>query len=198
MKPPPGEWHSLCDSLRLAARAAGRAKAAETLRPSFEGRLKELGYGPLAITHAFSSLTGPNSVAEALAELSQNARLERSTPVPLDFEIVEQEPGLPVGHTLTVTGVERDAYGIRITYTIRPPLPPHTRGPRGHARDDCGNEYTGRGGFVGLAKPADRNTGGLTMPLPHQPASSLCVRINWSRASTSMWERPALELQIAL
>jgi hypothetical protein len=120
-----GEW----DSLRLAAKAADREKAAEQLRPAFEQRLKELGYGPLAIAHAFSTLTGPGSVTEALAELGQNARLERGRAVALDFVTVEQEPGLPAGHSLTITGVERDGYGVRINYTIRPPLPPRAGRP---------------------------------------------------------------------
>ena len=73
MRPVPEEW----ESLRLAAKAADRAKAAEKLRPAFEKRLVELGYGPLAIAHAFSTLTGPGTVAEALAELAQDARFER-------------------------------------------------------------------------------------------------------------------------
>ena len=37
------------------------------------------------------------SVEEALAELQETARLERFVPVPLDYEVVEREPGLPVG-----------------------------------------------------------------------------------------------------
>ena len=88
---------ALIESLRLAAKAADRAKAVEKLWPVFERRLKELGYGPRAIAHAFSSLAGPDTVAETLAELAQNARMERSRPVPLDFETPEQEPGLPAG-----------------------------------------------------------------------------------------------------
>jgi hypothetical protein len=55
MRPAAGGW----DSLRLAAKAADRAKAAEELRPAFEERLRELGYGSLAIAHAFSTLTTP-------------------------------------------------------------------------------------------------------------------------------------------
>jgi hypothetical protein len=74
MRPDPGKW----DSLRLAAKAADREEAAEELRPAFEKRLKELGYGPGAIARAFSTLSGPGTVAEALAELAQNARSERS------------------------------------------------------------------------------------------------------------------------
>jgi hypothetical protein len=71
MKPAPGEW----DSLRLAAKAADRAKAAAVLRPVFVQRLRELGYGSLAIAHACSTLTGAGTVEEALAELKENARL---------------------------------------------------------------------------------------------------------------------------
>jgi hypothetical protein len=67
MSPVPGEW----DSLRLAAKAADRANAAEKLRPTFEKRLGELGYSSLAIAHAFSTLTGPGTVEEALAELAE-------------------------------------------------------------------------------------------------------------------------------
>jgi hypothetical protein len=65
MRPREGEF----ESLRLAAKAADREKAAEKERPAFEARLTELGYGPLAIAHAFSSLSGPGSVAEALEVL---------------------------------------------------------------------------------------------------------------------------------
>jgi hypothetical protein len=104
MKGSPGEW----DSLRLAAKAADRAKAAEKLRPGFEKRLAELGYGPRSVAHAFSALSGPDSVADALAELAQNARFEWSRPVALEFEIVGPRPASPADHSLTVTSVERD------------------------------------------------------------------------------------------
>ena len=141
MRPNEGQF----ESLRVAPKAADRAKAAEKLRPAFERGLKELGYGPRAIAHAFSSWTGPDTVAETLAELARHARMERSTAVPLDFETVEYEAGLPVGHSLTITGVEHDAHGIRIRYTIRPPLSPQLGGPRGEARDDCKGEYRSLG-----------------------------------------------------
>jgi hypothetical protein len=194
MTPVPEEW----ESLRLAAKAADRAEAVEKLRPAFEKRLMELGYGPLAIAHAFSTLTGPGTVADALAELEQNARFERGRRVPLDFDAVEREPSLPVGHSLTITGVERDGRGIHITYTIQPPLSPQADGPRGEARDDCGCEYTHLGGFVGHAEPVDRSTGVLTMPFPQPQASQLRVRMSWSNDPTSLWERPAYELRIRL
>jgi hypothetical protein len=63
----PPEW----EGLRLAARAADRAKVADKLRTDFENRLKALGYTPLGIAHAFSLLSGPGTVAEALEALER-------------------------------------------------------------------------------------------------------------------------------
>ena len=178
----------LIESLRLAAKAADRAKAAEKLRPAFERRLKKLGYGPRSIAHAFSSLTGPDTVAETLAQLAQNARMERSKPVPLDFETVEQRPGLPDGHSLTITRVERDDHGSRIMYEIRPPLASLAHRPRVEALDDCGQDYRALGEHLGLAGSEDRTTmlGGLTMPLPQQHASLLHVRMSWSKRAVTV------------
>ena len=196
MKPTSEEW----DSLRLAAKAADRGKAAEALRPAFEKRLGELGYSSLAVAHAFSAQTGPDTVEEALAELKENARLERIVPVPLDFDVVERDPALPAGHSLTITGVERDGRGIRITYEIRPPLSPRPRPPRVETRDDCDQQSGGLGGSIGLAGSKDRTItlGSFTVPLPQQHASLLRVRMSWSQDFTSLWESPAHELQIRL
>lgn len=52
--------------MRLAAKAADRAKAADELWPEFERRLKELGYSARGIARAFSVLSGPGTVDEAL------------------------------------------------------------------------------------------------------------------------------------
>lgn len=68
MKPVPAEWASL----RLAAKAADRAKAADELRPDFENRLKALGYTPLGVARAFSLLSGPSTIAEALEVLKRH------------------------------------------------------------------------------------------------------------------------------
>lgn len=68
MKPVPAEW----ESLRLAAKAADRAKAADKLRPDFENRLKALGYTSLGIAHAFSLLNGPGTIADALDVLERH------------------------------------------------------------------------------------------------------------------------------
>lgn len=67
MKSVPEEW----ECLRLAAKAADRMAVAEQFRPEFERRLTELGYSSLAIAHAFSLLSGPGTVAEALEELQR-------------------------------------------------------------------------------------------------------------------------------
>ncbi|MGO9954529.1 MAG: hypothetical protein ACLP50_00865 [Solirubrobacteraceae bacterium] len=194
MKPTPGHW----DSLRLAAKATDRGKAAEPLRPAFENRLSQLGYSSRAVAHAFSALTGPGTVEEALAELKNNARLERIVPVPLDFDVVEGDPALPAGHSLTITGVERECRGIRIAYEIRPPLPTRPRPPRVETRDDCDQQSGGLGGSIGLAGPKDRpiTLGSFTVPFPGQHASLLRVRMSWSHDLTSVWERPAHELRI--
>lgn len=195
-----GEWDSLLDSLRLAAHAADRANAAEILRPAFEERLRGFGYSSLAIAHAFSTLTGPGTVEEALTELEENARLERIVPVPLDFEVVEREPALPVGHSLMITGVERGGRGVRITYQIRPPLPSLTDPPRIEARDDGDQEYRGFGGSIGLAGSQGRRItlGSFTVPLLQPRASLLRVRVSWLKDSRSLWQGPAHELRITL
>ncbi len=170
------------------------------MRPTVEKRLRELGYSSLAIAHAFSTLTGPGTVEEALAELAENARLERIVPVPLDFEVVERQPGLPVGHLLTISGVEREARGIRITYEIRPTLQSPVDRPGVEARDDCNQEYRRFGQSIGLAGSRDRTItlGSFVVPLPQPHASLMRVRLSWSHSSTSLWERPAHELRVTL
>jgi hypothetical protein len=62
MKPREGAF----DCLRLAAKAADREKAASQEWPAFEERLRQLGYRPLTIAHAFRTLSGPGTVDEAL------------------------------------------------------------------------------------------------------------------------------------
>jgi hypothetical protein len=58
--------------LRLAAKAADRAKAAQQHWPAFEQHLRQLGYSPRSIAHAFSILSGPGTVAEALDALERD------------------------------------------------------------------------------------------------------------------------------
>lgn len=58
--------------LRLAAMASDRAKAADRQRPAFERRLLGLGYSPRSIAHAYSILSGPGAVDEALQALERD------------------------------------------------------------------------------------------------------------------------------
>lgn len=200
MTPAPKDPDSLRDSLRLAAKAADRAKAAEPLWPAFEARLRELGYTPLAIAHAFSTLQGPGTVEDALAELRENAQSERVLPTPLEFEVVEDEAALPAAHVLTITGVERSGPDIRVRYEIRPTLSFPTRRPRAEARDDSNREYGGFPASIGVAGPRGRTVtvGSFTVPVPPPPALFLRVRMTWSKESRSLWEGPAHELRISL
>jgi hypothetical protein len=159
-----------------------------------------LGYGPVTIAHAFSALTGPGTVDEALIELKENARLEGMTPAPLDFEVVEREPALPVGYALSISGVQRDGRGIHITYEIRPPLCRRADPPRVEARDDSGREYRGVGGSIGVTRSQHhtKTIGSFTAPLPQRHSSLLRVRMSWSRDATSVWKGPAQEVRILL
>jgi hypothetical protein len=67
MKPRDGEF----EDLHLAAKAADREKAASQQWPAFEARLRQLGYRPRAIAHAFTTLSGSGTVAEALEVLKR-------------------------------------------------------------------------------------------------------------------------------
>jgi hypothetical protein len=73
MKAVSQEW----EHLRLSAAAVDRERAAQELKPAFEQRMRELGYGPIAIAHAAEMLAGPYTVAEVQAELADNALKER-------------------------------------------------------------------------------------------------------------------------
>ena len=79
--------------LRLAATASDRAKAAEQERPAFEERLRQLGYAQAAIAHAFSSLSGPGTVADALEALKDQRRqhtpVRESHLIALSFEVTQ-------------------------------------------------------------------------------------------------------------
>lgn len=196
MRAAPGEW----DCLRLAAKAADREKAAEPLWPAFEERLTELGYSPRAIAHAFAALPGADSVEEALAELKENERLERVVPVPLEFEVIESEPALPVGRSLTITGVERDGRGIEVTYEVRPSFSSLECRPRVEARYDREQVYRGLAYAVGLGESQGGTItfGSIGIPLPRPNASLLRVRMSWAKDSTFLWQGPAHEVRITL
>ena len=191
--------------LRLAARAADREKAAGLEWPAFEERLRELGYGPRAIAHAFRTLSGPGTVAEALEVL--RAPKPESHLTTLSFEVTETRGG-PSAKTVTITSVERDDLGIRVNYEIVPPVDLDSHGPRGEAKDDLGNDYHGLGAHFGLTAGGEstdityganvRARGGLTMPLPPPAATMLRIRITWDASRSSIWEGPAHEVRVSL
>jgi len=198
--------------LRLAAKATDRGKAAEREWPTFEERLRRLGYSPRAIAHAFSTLSGPGSVADALEVL--RAPVPEAHPVALSFEVTETRGGPPAANRATITSVEQDDSKIYVTYEI---VPPHDFGsyrPRGEARDDLGNDYDDLGGHCGITGSHDstgrantRAHGRLAMPLPPPAATILRIRITWDECAVrmpwdpplpSIWERPAHEVRVSL
>jgi hypothetical protein len=182
--------------LRLAAKAADRGKAARQEWPAFEKRLRELGYGPRAIAHAFSTLSGPGTVAEALEVLKGMSRPE-SPSIALSFAITETRGGPSAANGVAITSVERDDFGIRVNYDIVQPLGFGSHGPRGEAKDDLGNEYDNLGqGAFGLARGGWR--GVLTMPLPPPAATMLRIRITWDASLSPIGEGPAHEVRVSL
>jgi len=181
--------------LRLAAKAADREKAAREEWPAFEERLRELGYSPRAIARAFRTLSGPGTVDEALEVVKCVSRPE-SVPVALTFEVTETRGGPSAENGVTITSVERYEDGIRVNYESVPPPGLDSRGPRGWAKDDLGNDYDELGSHFGLGRGGW--CGGLTMRLPPPAATVLRVRMTWDTSRSSIWERPAHEVRVSL
>lgn len=181
--------------LRLAAKAADRGKVASREWPAFEERLTELGYSPRVITHAFSTLSGPGTVAEALQVLKSMSQPE-SDPIALSFEVTATRGEPSVANGVKITSVERHDFGIRVNYDIAAPLGLGSHGPRGEAKDDLGNDYRYASSHLGLA--GDGWRGGLTMPLPPPAATMLRIRMTWDASVSSIWERPAHEVRVSL
>ncbi len=136
--------------LRLAAKAADRGKVASPEWPVFEERLTELGYSPRAIAHAFSTLSGPGTVAEALQVLKSMSQ-PGSDPIALSFEVTGARGDASVANRVTITSVERHDFGIRVNYDAAAPLGLGSHGPRGEAKDDLGNDYDNLCSHLGLA-----------------------------------------------
>ena len=162
--------------------------------PAFEERLRELGYGPRAIAHAFGTLSGPGTVDEALEALERMSQPEMP-PIALRFEVTENGGGPSAPNGVTITSVERDDLGIRVNYDSVAPLD-RSDGPRGEAMDDLGNDYDNLGSHFGRAR--DRWHGGFRMPLPPPAATTLRIRIAWDASRSSTWERPAHEVRASL
>ena len=211
MRPSEGEF----EDLRLAAKAADRGKAAQQEWPAFEERLKELRYSPRAIAHAFRTLSGPGTVAEALEVL--RAPIRESQPVALTFEVTETRGGRTEASRVTITSVERDDSVIHVNYEIVPPPDLGSHEARGEAQDDLGNDYRALGGHFGVTVDRGSNDsthgnmralGGVTMPLPPPPATTLRIRLTWNAShgirmpwdalALSIWERPAHEVRVSL
>ncbi len=207
------EFESLRESLRLAAKAADRGKAARQEWPAFEKRLRELGYGPLAIASAFSTLSGAGTVGDALEVL--RAPTPESHPIALSFEVTETRGGPSAANSVAITSVDRDGSVIHVDYEIVPPLAPRSVRAVAEAKDDLGNDYLTLGSHFGLSGSTDsthgantRARGRLTMPLPLPPATVLRIRITWDASHTirmpcdvphrSIWERPAHEVRVSL
>ena len=186
--------------LRLAAKAADRQQAASQEWPAFESRLQELGYTARAIAHAFRTLSGPGSVAEAVAALERASR-PSSGPIPLSFHVIETADGAAaVSKGVTITSVACDDSGIRVSYELAHELGPGCARARAEATDDLGNEYRDGGGHLGfVAGEGDRLTprarGGFSMPVPPLGATALRVRI---MPSSSVPHQPMCEIAISL
>ena len=212
MRPGEGEF----EDLRLAAKAADRGKAAEEEWPALEKRLRQLGYRPLAIAHAFTTLSGPGSVANALEVL--RAPMPESHPIALSFEVAETRGGPSESNRVTITSVERDDSVIHVNYEIVPPPDVGSHRARAEAKDDLGNDYGTLGSHFGITANRGSNDsahggnrralGRLTMPLPPPPATTLRIRITWNASyvvrmpwdapARSIWERPAHEVRVSL
>jgi hypothetical protein len=163
--------------------------------PAFEERLRELGYGPRAIAHAFSTLSGPGTVDEALEVLKRMSRPE-TPPIALSFEVTETRGGPSAANGVTITSVGCDDLGIRVTYDSVSPLDFGPDAPRGEAKDDLGNDYDHLGSHLGHAR--DGWHGGFRMPPPPPAATTLRIRIAWGASRSSIWEGPAHEVRVSL
>ena len=162
---------------------------------AFEERLTELGYSPRAIAQAFSTLSGPGTVDEALEVLKRMSGPE-TPPIALNFEITETRGGPSAPTGVTITSVERDDLGIRVNYDSVASLDFSSHGPRAEAKDDLGNDYDNLGSHFGRAR--DGWHGGFRMPLPPSAATTLRIRIAWDASRASIWERPAHEVRVSL
>jgi hypothetical protein len=176
-------------------------------KPGFEARLRELGYGPRAIAHAFSTLSGPGTVAEALHVLKH--RPSGAPPVAMRFGVHFPPGNLPVESGLVVRSVERDVRGIRVEYdyAMAPDLsavPLESCEPRGEGKDDLGNVYRPLGSHFGLVAGDRvdgrrvRACGGFTLPLPIAEATELRIRITPKTTVPSIWETPSREVRVSL
>jgi hypothetical protein len=199
--------------LRVAAKADDREKATWQEWPAFEERLRQLGYGPRAIAHAFCTLSGPGTVAEALEVL--RAPRPESHPVALSFEVTETRGGASAANLVMITSVERDDSVIRVNYDVVPAPDLSSHRARGEAKDDLGNHHRDPGGHLGITGSTDSNGlrstrayGRVAVPVPPPEANMLQIRITWVASGVmrmpcdaclpSIWEIPAHEVRVSL
>jgi hypothetical protein len=181
--------------LRLAANAADRSKTAAQKWPAVEERLRNVGYGPRAIAHAFRALSGPGTVADALKALN-DASQHAPHPVPLSFEAPEFDGEPSAASGVTITSVVRHDCGIRANFDFVSRIAAGSREPLGEARDDLGNDYRNLGSHFGLTSDGWR--GGLMMPLPPLAATVLRIRITWNTSLSSSGDGRAHEVRVSL
>ena len=124
--------HHRGDPSAAEATRVGGGRLAPEQWPAFEKRLRELGYGPRAVAHAFRTLGGPGSVAEALEVL--RAPMPESHPVALSFEVTETRGGPSPANRVTITAVERHNSAIYVNYDVVPPPDLGSHRARGEAR----------------------------------------------------------------
>jgi hypothetical protein len=164
------------------------------------------------LPHAFSTLSGPGSVAEALEVLS--APTPQSHPVALSFQVTEARGAPSVANRVTITAVERDGSEIHVNYVVVPPPDIGSHQARGEAKDDLGNDYHDAGSYFGITGGVDsaqragtRAQGRLKLPLPPPAATVLRIRIRWEArlirmpweaSLSSIWDGPAHEIRVSL
>ena len=180
----PGEDEFAACGSQQRPRTEGKPPNSEW--PAFEKRLRQLGYSPRAIAHAFSTLSGPGTVAEALEVL--RAPMPESHPIALSFEVTETRGGPSAANRVTITSVERDDSVIHVNYDVVPPpdlgFSPSSRRGQGRSwqrllrsrrpfRDHREHRHHWPRQH---ARP-----GRLKMPLPSPPATMLRIRITWKR-----------------
>ena len=124
--------------------------------------------------------------------------IDGEKPAELQFEIVEQAPGLPSGYSLTITDVERDDHGVHVKYAIDPAVETHAHLPVAAAQDERGQEYSTIGRRRSRDPAEGHSEGALTIGLPDDTATRLRIRMSWTDSTKRLSERPALELRVAL
>jgi hypothetical protein len=81
--------------------------------------------------------------------------------IPLDFKVVDAPDLLP-GHEVRFTEVGLDGIGIRVEYTIAPPISMGSLAWTGVARDDRGHEWEDAGGAYGPSSDGRCTEGVMT------------------------------------